>query len=247
MGVLLTSISLFTHLTKIKSASLPRWFTPSIHHQLHKIHSLRKHYRCQPSSFNLYRLTSAECFLQLNMCDARVDFEGQMIRNFLSQKKDSSIFRYIRSCSGKPKLPFVMSWGSCAANTPFQIANLFNQYFHSVYSDSTLPVQPPLSIPEHSICSIELSQHDTFLSICSLNGDNAMGGDDIPPCYNLTIACMYCTQYWRKQLATDSRIYQVIYLKRRKKERELPIMLVFYTTEKSPDYYHTTQHSRVYI
>ena len=114
------------------------------------------------------------------MCDTRVDFEGQMIHNFLFQK-DSSIFIYIRSCSGKPKLPSVMPWGSCAANTSSQIANLFNQYFHSVYSDSTLPVQPPPSIPEHSICSIEISQHDTFLSICSLNGDKAMGGDDIPP------------------------------------------------------------------
>ena len=29
--------------------------------------------------------------------------------------------------------------------------------------------------------SIELSLHDTFLSICSLNGDKAMGGDEIPP------------------------------------------------------------------
>ena len=27
-------------------------------------------------------------------------------------------------------------------------------------------------------------------------------------CYNLTVACMYCTQYWRKQLATDSRIIE---------------------------------------
>ena len=87
MGVLLTSISLFTPLTKIKSASLPHWFTPSIRHQLHKIHSLRKHYRSQPSSFNLYRLTSAECLLQLSMCDARVDFEGQMIFNFLSPEE----------------------------------------------------------------------------------------------------------------------------------------------------------------
>ena len=178
-GVLLTSISLFTPLIKIKSASLPRWFTPSIRHQLHKIHSLRKRYRRQPSSFNLYHLTSAECLLQLSICDARVDFEGQMIHNFLSQK-NSSILRYIRSRSGKPKLPSVMSCGSCAANTPSQIANLFNQYFHSVYSDSTLPVKPPPSLPEHSIRSIELSQHDTFLSICSFNGDKAMGGDGIP-------------------------------------------------------------------
>ena len=168
--VLLISISLFTPLIKIKSASLPRWFTPSICHQLHKIHSLRKHYRHQPSSFNLYRLTSAECLLQLSVCDARVDFEGQMIHN----QKDSSIFRYIRSRSGKPKLPSVMSWGSCVASTPSKIADLFNQYFHSVYSDSTLLVQPPPSLPEHSICSIELSLHDTFLSICSLNGDKAM-------------------------------------------------------------------------
>ena len=59
---------------------------------------------------------------------------------------DSSIFRYIRSRSGKPIWPSVMSWGSCVASTPSKIADLFNQYFHSVYFDSTLPVQPPPSL-----------------------------------------------------------------------------------------------------
>lgn len=180
-AVMLTAISMFTPMVKLKSADLPSWFTPSIRHSLHKVHSLRKRFRLQPSHFNMLRLTSAECLLQLDMHEARVRYEKRLVENFAS-RKDPGLFRYIRSLSGKSAIPSVVHSNSCEATSPLSIANLFNQYFHSVYNTSSFsPPDPPQSFPDNSICSIDVSPEDTFEVLTSLHTDKAMGGDGIPP------------------------------------------------------------------
>ena len=94
----------------------------------------------------------------------------------------SRIFGYIRSLSGRPGLPSVMSYNSVVADTPSEIASLFNQYFHSVYNSNSSSVsQPPPTLPEVSLRSIDISVHDLFKALCSLNCGKAMGGDGIPP------------------------------------------------------------------
>ena len=75
-----------------------------------------------------------------------------------------------------------MSYNSVVADTPSEIASLFNQYFHSVYNSNSSSVsQPPPTLPEVSLCSIDISVHDLFKALCSLNCGKAMGGDGIPP------------------------------------------------------------------
>ena len=60
-GIVLSAISLFTPLAKVKTNSLPKWFNSTTRHRLHSVHSLRKRYKCNQSSSNLLHLSSAEC------------------------------------------------------------------------------------------------------------------------------------------------------------------------------------------
>ena len=167
--VILTGISLFTPRRKVTSAGFPCWFTPGIRHQLNKVHSLRKRYKSRPSSLNLFHLTSAECILQLSMLDACVSYEEWLVWEYVSHN-GSRIFGYIRSLSGRPGLPSVMSYNLVVADTPSEIASLFNQYFHLVYNSNSSSVsQPPPTLPEVSLCSIDISVHDLFKALCSLN------------------------------------------------------------------------------
>uniref|UniRef100_A0A1X7SPP3 Endonuclease/exonuclease/phosphatase domain-containing protein n=1 Tax=Amphimedon queenslandica TaxID=400682 RepID=A0A1X7SPP3_AMPQE len=180
-GVILTAISMFTPMVKVRTNKLPQWFTPSIRHQLNKVHSLRKRYKHHPSPQTFHRLIHAECLLQLNICDARAAFEKKLVHNFVLHK-DSGIFKYLRSLSGQSSLPSVMSLNSTVADTPSSVADLFNKYFHSVYVTSSSSVSfPPASFPDKSLCSIDISLQDTFEALCSLKCDKAMGGDGIPP------------------------------------------------------------------
>ena len=118
------------------------------------------------------------------MSDAHVEFEKRLVNDFVS-KKHSGIFRYIRSLSGKPTIPSVMSLSNCKADTPYSVASLFNWFFHSIFNTcSTSLLNPPLFLPENSICSIEISLHDTFQALASLQTNKAMGGDGIPPSFS---------------------------------------------------------------
>ena len=75
-----------------------------------------------------------------------------------------------------------MHHDSIVADNTRDIANTFNQFFYSVFSHSsvTTPLPPPY-LPSNSICSIDISIHDTFEALCSLNINKASGGDGIPP------------------------------------------------------------------
>ena len=74
-----------------------------------------------------------------------------------------------------------MSLDSSIADTSLGIASLFNKFFYSVYSSaSTTDVTPPAFSPEDSLSSIDITTHDTFKVLSTLDSKKAMGGDCIP-------------------------------------------------------------------
>ena len=75
----------------------------------------------------------AEHQLQCDILDARANYEGRLVTEF-SFSNDSRVYHYIKSLSGQNKLPDVMYWGSDSASTAAGKANLFNEFFHSVFN-----------------------------------------------------------------------------------------------------------------
>ena len=70
---------------------------------------------------------------------------------------------------------------STSAHTAAGEANLINKFFHSVFSTNTDPMTLDNSFSDGSLCSINISLHDTFTALTSLYCSKAMGGDGIPP------------------------------------------------------------------
>ena len=157
------------------------WYHSGVRHQLKRIHSLRKQCKCNPSSHNSHHLSLAEHQLQCDILDARANYEGRLVTEF-SFSNDSRVYHYIKSLSGQNKLPDVMFWGSDSASTAAGKANLFNEFFHSVFNGNvdTLTLDT-LCFPDSSLCSINISLEDTFTTLTSLDPSKAMGGDGIPP------------------------------------------------------------------
>ena len=134
---LLSEVSIFSPMVRVKSSSFPKWFTSSIRHQLNKVHSLRKKYKRHSSPSNLFRLTSAECFLQLSMLDARSNYEALLVKEFATSK-NPAIYHYLKSFSKSSKMPSVMYHQSNKAEDPVDKANLVNNFFHSVFTATPL-------------------------------------------------------------------------------------------------------------
>ena len=75
-----------------------------------------------------------------------------------------------------------MNYESSTANTDLNIANLFNQYFYSVFHDSSsLPNIDDLPPIHNSLSSITISPTDVFEVLVSLDVEKSPGMDKISP------------------------------------------------------------------
>ena len=79
------------------------------------------------------------------MTQAKSDYESQLVLKF-AHSHNNKIFQYISSIRGQGNIPTQMSHNSCQASNNQEKAQLFNNYFCSVFStDNDNPVTVPLT------------------------------------------------------------------------------------------------------
>ena len=176
--IISTGCSQYIPKIKIDPYSSPKWFNPSIRHQLNCVHSLRRRVKRSLTPNLLTKLANLEQSLQDLMLQARTEYEANLFQDYSNNCK--AIHRYLNLISSSSTIPNQVNFKSISATTPLDKANLFNQYFHSVYSPppSSLPVPTSSSSP---ISSITIEEDEVFTILSSLNPSKAMGGDQIGP------------------------------------------------------------------
>ena len=184
------SAILFIPKIKVRSSHNPVWFTPTIRHHLHIIHSLRKTCRKRPTPSNNSKLASAESRLQTLMTQAKSDFENHLITSF-AHNNSNKIYSYIRSLSRHSSFPPVMYLDSTSASVDLEKAELFNQFFHSVFSTTTFTLPQISHLPIHSntLEEIDISESDILEALNSLDPSKAQGPDELGP--SLLKHCSY--------------------------------------------------------
>ena len=139
----------------------PKWFNSEIQHQLNKVHTLRHRCRNNLSSSLSSQLYESEARLSEAMVTAKLNFESQLIQD-LATNNSSRIYKYISTLSSNRQLPSIMYLDNTQAYTSSDRAQLFNQYFHSVFTHSSykLPSLADLSAVETVLSTINISLLD---------------------------------------------------------------------------------------
>ena len=83
-SIILEGSSLFVPKVKLKAHQPPKWFTPTIRHHLHRIHSLRKVVKSHPSALNRSKLHTEEINLEKLMSTAKIEYESTCLQAHLS-------------------------------------------------------------------------------------------------------------------------------------------------------------------
>ena len=135
-SVIFDCINLFVPKVLHKPHSHPIWFTPEIKHKLNQIHSLRRKYRAHPTPNNMTKLSISEAHLQSIMSSAKLSYENSLV-NKLTSSNSNKIYKYIASLSKQSAIPSCMYYGSRISQSCSETAQLFNEYFYSVYNKST--------------------------------------------------------------------------------------------------------------
>ena len=115
------------------------------------------------------------------MSAAKQDFESQLIQD-LAANNSNKIYKYISSLSSSHQLPSIKCFGDKQASSGFDQAQLFNEFFHSVFTHSSYNLSladiPPVGI---TLSSVNISASDVFQALYSLDPCKASGFDAINP------------------------------------------------------------------
>ena len=128
--LIIDAMQLFIPVRKIHANEHPPWFNSDIRHNIKQLRTLRRRYKQHPTHHISCTINSLELTLQNKINAAKQSFEYNLINSHGTTK----IFKYLKSIRKSNNVPSLIQFESSTANTDCAKANLFNQYFHSVFT-----------------------------------------------------------------------------------------------------------------
>ena len=172
---------LFIPYTRFHSHQHHLWFTSDIRHHIKCLHTLCRKFRYHPSDQMAAKVKSLEVLLQEKISSAKDSYESSLINNF-AQANNNKIYSYIRNITKSRSIPSTVHFDSLAASSNSDKANLFNHYFHSVFTNtSSLPSINDLPDLSYTINSVEFTEMEVYDVLISLDSNKESGIDDISP------------------------------------------------------------------
>ena len=172
------AISLYVPKFRSRGHMYPKWFTPSLCHSLHKLHSLRRKARDSTSPHHKSAIAIAESNFESMV------MECKSMVNAYDSSNCPKIFNYLHSLSKESLTPSSIFYESKSASEDRNKAELFNEFFQSVFKPSRISFPDPKSLPipaGHPVLkSIAHSEQDVHKALISLDPSKATGPDQIP-------------------------------------------------------------------
>ena len=141
-----------------------KWLTPGIRHQIKCLWTLRRKLKLYPTEYTTAHLKTVEDNLQKSIKLAKANFESLFINNF-AFNNDSKIYQYVRSLSKSASTPSTIFFQSNTAIMDMDKANLFNQFFFSIFTQSScsLPNYNELPSTSSPLSAIQIYQEDVYI------------------------------------------------------------------------------------
>ena len=142
---------------------------------------MRKRSESHPTPLNLTKLQSSESLLEEKLKGAK-SYENSVALD-LASSKSHKIYNYIRSLSSKSSLTPSMHFNSFSAKNDYDKAQIFNKYFHSIFTRSSFTLPPISELPSvvSLISDIFIPESDVFSELSLLDTSKTMGIDNIGP------------------------------------------------------------------
>ena len=163
---------------KTRRDKSPKWFTPEIRHLKNGLRTARK--RCNKQSVPSNKCFQLESVLQGKMLDAKVKFEADLISNF-SRANKNKMYDYIKNLHKSSGLPSVLTYNDFTAISDADRSSVFNQFFHSVFTNSSFVLPDAIVTPTTVLSDIDISISDVYNVLINFDPTKAMGIDRIGP------------------------------------------------------------------
>ena len=184
-SAVMSAINEFIPAKCVDSRRTPPWITRNILHQIRKKVTARKRFLCGGTDYLKDKFNQLRAEVKRSIQESRKSFYsslGSTLR--INPKRFLSVFKINSSSESIPnsisRTDTTNPGTRLYANTPLSITTLFNQYFHSVYSNFPDESASPQSVslpPLSCISSVDLSLEEVYLALQNLGPTKAHGPD----------------------------------------------------------------------
>ncbi|MCY3929513.1 MAG: reverse transcriptase family protein [Acidobacteria bacterium] len=157
----------------------PTWFNSDIRHHIKCLRTLKRKLNKRPTNNNKVKYENSSNLLQAKISSAKANYESNLISAF-ANNNNSKIYKYIRSLTKSHSIPPTLHYNSISADSDLDKANIFNDYFYSVFTQAPTNYPTPSNISS-VLSNISISEEDVYNALINLDTSKAMGPDSIPP------------------------------------------------------------------
>ena len=166
---------------KVPLKPTPRWFNSNIRHLLNRTHTLRRIHKKKPTSNNYKKLLHMETCLQASIEASRDEYLQRIVSLFQATPK--KLYEHLKQLSNSKFKPQFIVNNNTAVHDRRQMAEIFNEYFHSTFttSDFILPHISQLPTLQVQLNDIQLDRSDVYEALSNLDTTKAVGCDSVHP------------------------------------------------------------------
>ena len=174
------------HIPKIKIHNhlQPKWYTSEINHHIKCLRTLCHEYKHHPTEHRAAAIKNSERDLESKINNAKLAYESNLVNNFSSFNNSSIIYNHIWNITKTKSIPSIITFDDKQACDDSEKANLFNNYFYSVFTSPNNAESPNIdSLPNilNSLSMIDISEVEVYLTLCILDPKKLVGADKIGP------------------------------------------------------------------
>ena len=115
---------------------------------------------------------------QKSCSSAKTNYESDLITAFMNNN-NLRVYKYIRSLTKSHAIPPTQHHDSIVADSDIDKANIFNEYYYSVFTQAATNQSLPIDNSSH-LSNINITE-DVYNALINLDTSKAMGPDGIPP------------------------------------------------------------------
>ena len=128
-------------------------------------------------------IQNSEIDLESKINNAKIAYESNLVNNFWFNNS-SIIYSHIRNITKTKSIPSIITFDGKQACEDSDKANLFNNYFHSVFTSpnnvESLNIDLLPNIP-NSLSAIDISEAEVYITLSNLDPKKSVGADKIGP------------------------------------------------------------------
>ena len=146
---------MFISKVRLRRHQFPCWYTPELRHLSKRLHSAKKRFSKHATPRLQLKINDLESEYRSKILLAKSNYESQLIQSF-GGSHNSKIYDYIRALCKDSTIPPVVPLNTSNATSDTDKAELFNTFFHSVFTGSSFSLSDmsTLPMPPSCICTI---------------------------------------------------------------------------------------------